>query len=176
MGVESSAGATAAPPAAHVPPLAASAQYAGPEQALSVICADAPNPRDPDRYIDLVPFVARRSGPVSVPQMWADLPCASWRAHTPVGYTGPWDRRPAHPVLVVGNTFDPSTPYRNSTKMVQQLDDARLLTIDGYGHTELLNPSSCATDYIVAYLLDGSLPPKGTVCQQDEAPFARMSP
>jgi len=50
--------------------------------------------------------------------------------------------------------------------------DARLLTVDAYGHTELLNPSACASAAITAYLVDGTLPAVGTVCSQDKAPFA----
>lgn len=47
-----------------------------------------------------------------------------------------------------------------------------VLTVDGYGHTMLLNPSSCGSAYEVAYFIDGTLPPAGTVCAQDRAPFA----
>ena len=54
--------------------------------------------------------------------------------------------------------------------MVEQAH-ARLLTVDGYGHTEAGNLSNCATDYEVRYLLTGALPPPRTVCQQPAAPF-----
>jgi hypothetical protein len=48
---------------------------------------------------------------------------------------------------------------------------ARLLTVVGYGHTALLNPSTCVSDYESAYFLTWTLPPPGTVCQQDQQPF-----
>ena len=48
---------------------------------------------------------------------------------------------------------------------------ARLLTVAGYGHTALLNPSTCAGGYETSYFLTGELPPAGTVCQQDQLPF-----
>ena len=56
--------------------------------------------------------------------------------------------------------------------MTRELARARLLTIDGFGHTELANPSTCAVSYEVRYLTTGALPPAGTICQQDVTPFA----
>jgi hypothetical protein len=43
----------------------------------------------------------------------------------------------------------------------------------GFGHTELLNPSRCVARREVAYFMTGALPPPGTVCRQDTAPFPR---
>lgn len=55
--------------------------------------------------------------------------------------------------------------------MSRELARARLLTVDGYGHTELANKSACADRYETRYLLDGMLPPPGTVCEQNTTPF-----
>jgi hypothetical protein len=55
--------------------------------------------------------------------------------------------------------------------MAHDLARARLLTVAGYGHTTYLNPSACAYAYETAYLLRGALPPRGTVCHQNQAPF-----
>ena len=77
---------------------------------------------------------------------------------------------------VIGNIFDPSTPYEGAVAMAHDLAYARLLTVDGYGHSALLNPSTCAYDYVSRYLVDGTLPPPGTVCPQDKAPFSTGSP
>ena len=55
--------------------------------------------------------------------------------------------------------------------MSRELARARLLTVEGYGHTVLLNPSRCAQQYGDDYLVSLSLPPDGTVCQQDTQPF-----
>ncbi len=150
--------------------------YPGPEQALSVICAESPNPRKPRAYIKLARLVLRRAGPVGLSNLWGDEPCATWPVRTPLPYRGPWDTPTAHPILVIGNTTDPATPHKNSVKMAKQLADARLLTVQGYGHTALLNRSTCANDYTVAYLIDGVLPPAGTICPQDAAPFGGSSP
>ena len=55
--------------------------------------------------------------------------------------------------------------------MSRDLARARLLTVDGYGHTEAGNPSTCATDYETRYLLTGALPPPRTVCEENATPF-----
>src|SRR5262249_52515331 len=64
-------------------------------------------------------------------------------------------------VLVVGNTFDPATPLGGAATMARQLARARLLTLDGYGHTALLNPSSCVSSHVASYYIDLVLPPRG---------------
>ena len=56
--------------------------------------------------------------------------------------------------------------------MARTLAQACLLTVDGYGHGSLRNPSTCARTYEVHYFVDGTLPPPGTVCPQDQPPFA----
>lgn len=88
-------------------------------------------------------------------------------------YSGPWDRPTATTILVLGNTGDPNTPYQGSVAMSRDLARARLLTTDGYGHTEASNPSTCATDYEIRYLLTGALPPPRTVCEENATPFPR---
>jgi pimeloyl-ACP methyl ester carboxylesterase len=151
---------------------AADERYAGAEQLLAVTCAETPNPSNPQRYIALEPFVRHRAGPIGLSSLWALEPCATWPVRTADPYQRPWNRLTAHPVLVVGNTADPATPYANAVAMAAQLRRARLLTVNAYGHTELLNTSACASRLIAAYLTRGTLPPAHTVCQQDRLPFA----
>ncbi|MEV0404336.1 alpha/beta hydrolase [Actinoallomurus sp. NPDC050550] len=66
-------------------------------------------------------------------------------------------------ILVVGNTYDPSTAYVWAQALTRQIDGGRLLTYDGDGHTALYN-SSCARTHEVDYLITGQAPPAGTVC------------
>ena len=103
---------------------------------------------------------------------WFDEPCATWPATDADGYFGPWNRRTANPLLVLGNTYDPATPYQDSVQMAKELARARLLTVDGYGHTALLNPSRCVNNYESNYFVKGALPPNGTVCHQNQRPFS----
>ena len=128
--------------------------------------------RDPGAYPAAARLALARSGLVGPPLAWQTEPCAAWPpAAGQDRYTGPWNRPTADAILVMGNTGDPITPYQDSVAMSRDLAKARLLTIHGYGHTEFNNPSTCATNYEVSYLLTGNLPPAGTVCPQDAAPF-----
>jgi len=43
--------------------------------------------------------------------------------------------------------------------------------VAGYGHTALLNPSTCVANHESSYFLTGALPPPGAVCLQDQQPF-----
>ncbi len=142
------------------------------EQRLAVQCAESPNPRYPAFYRALAVFAFQRADDVGSNWAWNDEPCASWPAVAADVYDGPWNRRTAKPILVIGNSFDPYTPYEGSLAMASLLARARLLTVDGYGHTALLNPSSCADALVGRYLVSGTLPPEGTVCRQDAVPFA----
>jgi hypothetical protein len=72
---------------------------------------------------------------------------------------------------VIGNTFDPATPLRGAMAMQRALARARLLTLDGYGHTSLINPSACVNRFESRYFINGTLPPKGARCTQDGTPF-----
>ncbi|MBS2535137.1 alpha/beta fold hydrolase [Catenulispora sp. NF23] len=145
--------------------------YVGGEQTFATICSDSDHPRDPRAYTTTARISQARAGLVGLSWTWTTEICATWPKSEDT-YLGPWNRPTANPILIVGNTGDPNTPYWNSIAMTHDLARARLLTIDGFGHTELLNPSTCATDYETSYLQTGALPAQGTVCQQDAAPFA----
>jgi hypothetical protein len=154
-------------------PTGATQRYAGPEQTYAVRCADSPNPRNLANYPALAAFAEARSGPMGPASVWTFEPCATWPATDAAGYFGPWNRPTAHPILVVGNSYDPATPYQDAVAMASDLARARLLTVQGYGHSALLNPSSCVNAYESRYFVDGTLPPAGAVCQQNRRPFTR---
>jgi pimeloyl-ACP methyl ester carboxylesterase len=162
---------TASSPAPAPSASVASQSYAGPEQGLAVECGDAPSP-PASAFPGLQRLVLRSGGGViSLPDLWGDEPCSTWPVTQVDTYRGPWNAATS-PILVVGNTTDPATPLQNSVAMSHELADARLLVVHGYGHTEFLNPSTCASNYETGYFLTGALPPAGTVCQQNLAPFA----
>jgi pimeloyl-ACP methyl ester carboxylesterase len=91
-------------------------------------------------------------------------------------YSGPF-RIPggASTPLVVATTYDPATPYRGAKSLVRDLGNARLLTMNGDGHTAYGGNSPCIDSAVETYLFDGTLPAAGTVCQQ-EVPFVQPQP
>ncbi|MFF3849259.1 alpha/beta hydrolase [Streptomyces sp. NPDC002328] len=150
--------------------------YLGDEQATAVFCGDSPNPRDPAAYRTAEEASGARHGDAARYWTWAVEPCATWPAKAAAPYTGPWNKPTPNPVLVVGTTYDPSTSYEGAKAMAEELADARLLTHQGYGHTALLNPSTCVNDHVSRYLVDGFLPPPGTSCEPDTPPFSTSEP
>lgn len=75
---------------------------------------------------------------------------------------------PDAPILVIGITGDHATPYEGAQQLVNELGNARLLTLEGNGHgASFMNRSTCADDYATEYLLTGELPPKDAVCTDD---------
>jgi pimeloyl-ACP methyl ester carboxylesterase len=167
-----SATTPAAPAASRTTAMPATAPvYTGFEQTLAVKCSDIPEPRNLSAYPAAVRLANARSGGFAL-NVWGDEPCARWPGNGARDrYTGPWNRRTAHTILLLGNTDDAALPYKDDLAMAHDLARARLLTVRGYGHTEIGNPSTCATNYELSYLQTGALPPAGTVCQQDATPF-----
>jgi pimeloyl-ACP methyl ester carboxylesterase len=70
----------------------------------------------------------------------------------------------AAPILVVGTTRDPATPFAGAEDLVTRLDGSRLLTFDSTEHTAYTK-NRCIDTAVDAYLLRGKLPPAGTVCR-----------
>jgi len=105
---------------------------------------------------------------------WASSICADWPAVDADRYIGPFDRNTTHPVLVVGNLFDPATRYQGAVTAHGLLSNSSLLTVHGWGHTSLFL-SGCADQAIANYLLEVTTPAQGTVCEQDVVPFAQAS-
>jgi pimeloyl-ACP methyl ester carboxylesterase len=116
-------------------------RYSGPEQMLAIMCGDTITP-PASAFPGLQGQVLRQGGRISLPDLWGDEPCSTWPVREMDTYRGPWNA-PTKPILVIGNTTDPSTPLHNSEVMTRELANARLLVVRQPGHTELLNPDAC---------------------------------
>jgi pimeloyl-ACP methyl ester carboxylesterase len=94
--------------------------------------------------------------------------CAYWPAQANDHYTGPFRYHGATPILVLGTTYDPATPYKGAVAMAQQLGNAVLLTKDGDGHTAM-GDTPCIDKKVDTYLISLTVPAKGLVCKQQIA-------
>ena len=151
-------------------PTASTQSYAGPEQALAVTCGDTASPS-----LERLPSLAAESqleaGYFGLSTLYNDYPCTFWGVAAADPYTGPWDTPLSANPLIVNTTHDPSTPMQNAEQMAELLPGAVLLRVNGYGHTSLLNTSTCADELISAYLTETKLPLPDTWCAQDRQPF-----
>ncbi|MFJ8939000.1 alpha/beta hydrolase [Streptomyces sp. NPDC102365] len=96
---------------------------------------------------------------------WGMVGCTDWAVtgdadHPDVSAPG------AAPILVVGNTGDPATPYEGAGKMADALGKGVgvELTYKGQGHGAYDSGNSCVRAAVNGYLLDGKVPPAGTIC------------
>ncbi|MDO5049375.1 MAG: alpha/beta hydrolase [Actinomycetaceae bacterium] len=72
----------------------------------------------------------------------------------------------APPILVVGVTHDPATPYEWAQALAGQLESAHLLTVDGWKHCAYSRTAGdCVTSAVDQFLLDGELPADDLSCQ-----------
>jgi pimeloyl-ACP methyl ester carboxylesterase len=99
---------------------------------------------------------------------YSEIPWGLWPVQDEDAYHGSYRLAETSPApLVIGTTYDPATPYAGSVAMVEALGHARLLTMEGDGHTAYGRNSACIDAVTDAYLLDRTLPAPGTVCQQE---------
>ncbi|MBD0838841.1 alpha/beta hydrolase [Streptomyces sp. TRM68416] len=130
----------------------------------AVNCLDLPAAfTGPDQVEDALSAFEKASPVFGEGLAWASLNCAYW----PVAATGEPHRieaKGAAPIVVVGTTRDPATPYRWARSLAAQLSSARLLTYEGDGHTAYGRGSACIDRTINTYLLNGTPPPDKKRC------------
>ncbi|MEU4796042.1 alpha/beta hydrolase [Streptomyces sp. NPDC023327] len=96
---------------------------------------------------------------------WGMVSCTDWAVpgqadHPDVTAKG------APPIVVIGNTGDPATPYEGARAMARALGEGVgvELTYKGQGHGAYDSENRCVRDAVDGYLLDGKVPGAGTVC------------
>jgi pimeloyl-ACP methyl ester carboxylesterase len=139
-----------------------------------VACSDSVNLQSQAAWTRAAKYARRTDGLFGPIWTWVSSVCAHWPGHDTDRYLGPFTQYTAKPVLVVGNLFDPATPYQDARAAAHLLPNSRLLTVHGWGHTSLFM-STCATNAIAHYLLTTHVPPRGTVCNADVTPFAKAA-
>jgi len=70
----------------------------------------------------------------------------------------------AAPIVVVGTTRDPATPYEWAVALADQLESGVLVSRDGDGHTGYNSGNDCVDEAVEAYLVDGTVPDDGLQC------------
>ncbi len=150
--------------------------------------ADAYSSRGPDGYTDnsseAFPAISCLDDPYSVPpaRVPAELP-AFERASPTFGDVFAWgmvgcrgqvaesteepltiDGSGAPPILVVGTTRDPATPYEWAEALADQLESGVLVSRDGDGHTGYFQGNECLDRVVEAFWLRDEVPEDGLSC------------
>ncbi|MDR3108044.1 MAG: alpha/beta hydrolase [Bifidobacteriaceae bacterium] len=134
------------------------------EAGQAINCLDQPRGDDDPAVIAAQDQALVEAAPI-FGQFTSTAPsCANWpepRRLTPHAVAAPG----AAPVLVVGTTGDPATPYEQAVALAEQLESGVLLTYEGEQHTAYGTANSqCVDDAVNAFLIDGTMPPEGTRC------------
>jgi len=128
----------------------------------AINCLDAPSP--PVAEVEAAAAQAKAAAPVfGLQNLYSQLGCATWPIPA-TGTVGPIHADGAPPILVVGSTGDPITPYTWAQSLAGELQHGVLLTRVGDGHTAY-RASSCIRDKVDRYLIDLTVPAPGTRCK-----------
>lgn len=126
-------------------------------------CRDYTYNDDPERMAAEAEQLAE-SAPVIGPYFgYGDVGCSNWP------YTDGAERQEIHaegaaPILVVGTTNDPATPYIWAEALADQLESGVLVTYEGEGHTAYNKGSTCVNDVVDDYLINGTVPNADPEC------------
>lgn len=137
--------------------------YSSLEDANAAIdCVDRPVASDMPTYDALGPVYTQISPLFGPAFQYSNLLCSFWPVR-PAKPIGRLTADGAPPILLVGGTNDPATPYAWAQSVHSQLTSSVLLTRQGNGHTSY-GSSLCSEAAENAYLIDLTLPAEGTIC------------
>ncbi|WP_204016821.1 alpha/beta hydrolase [Sphaerimonospora thailandensis] len=127
----------------------------------AVLCVDSTDRPSVAQAEELARRMAKRS-PIFAPTIISAGSCSTWpvRGDDAAKHV---DASGSGPIVVVGVTNDPATPYQWAPRLARQLRTAVLLTLDGEGHGAY-GQSKCIDSAVNAYLLDGKVPTDGLRC------------
>lgn len=124
-------------------------------------CMDYPTSTDAEG--EAAEELVNEQAPTIAPYWFGPSLCAEW-PYEPTGTRGEITAEGASPIVVIGTTGDPATPYEWAEGLAEQLSSGVLVTYDGEGHGGYGSGSSCIDDAVGAFFVDGVVPEDGLRC------------
>jgi pimeloyl-ACP methyl ester carboxylesterase len=133
------------------------------EAFTAINCLDARSSADVDTMRAEAAEIEEAAPTVGTFFSYGGVTCADWPY--PV-VERDYDRSApgAPPIVVIGTTNDPATPYVWAEGMADTLESAVLVTYEGEGHTAYGRSNDCIADAVEDYLVDGTAPDDGLTC------------
>ncbi|WP_418607463.1 alpha/beta hydrolase [Georgenia sp. SUBG003] len=129
----------------------------------AVNCLDFPSSGDPALWQQQAAEL-ETAAPTFGPLMgFGDMLCADWPGKDDAE-RGPLTAEGSAPIMVVGTTGDPATPYEWSVSLADQLENGFLVTYEGEGHTAYGRSNDCVVRAVDDFLIDGVVPEDGLTC------------
>jgi len=131
----------------------------------AISCLDDPSGIKPSKVPGEIAAFEEASPTFGRIYAWGLITCRNWppaRGRDPEPLT--IDAAGAAPIVVVGTTRDPATPYAWAEALASQLDSGVLVTRDGDGHTGYNSGNECTSVAVESYLIEGKVPADGLSC------------
>lgn len=129
----------------------------------AVGCLDDPGSSDLDAMRTQAATIEQQAPTVGSFFTYGGITCKPW-PYPQVAQDFDLHAKGAAPIVVVGTTGDPATPYRWAQGLAKTLDSGVLLTYEGEGHTAYSADNTCIAKAVGGYLVDGDVPDDGTTC------------
>lgn len=142
---------------------------------LASLCVDAPSFLKASGYAAQADREDEKAPGFGRMRSWVGIQCEYLGLTDTDRFRGPWKQTTDATVMVVGTRYDPATPYENTRPYADDFADARMVTVDGYGHTAV-GLSTCVADALTRYLVSDRAPKDGTTCAQSVQPFTDDAP
>ena len=143
--------------------LAARTPTTAPRRSTRSTASTTPTRSRPSEVADNIPAFEEASPTFGRVFAWGLTGCAGFPEDAA---TEPRDIRAAGaaPIVVVGTSRDPATPYLWAVHLAEQLESGVLVSRDGDGHTGYNAGNACVDQAIEAYLVRGKVPQDGLSC------------
>ena len=133
------------------------------EALYAVNCLDNPSSRSVEDVRRLIPRFEKASPTFGDVFAWFLIGCPHWPVHTaePIPKI---DAPGAPPIVVVGTTGDPATPYSSAVALAKELTSGVLVTRVGEGHSGFGRGNQCVDDAVNDFFAEGKVPEDGLRC------------
>lgn len=130
---------------------------------IAINCLDYPMTSDFDE-LNADAAELEEASPTFGPYLaYGGVTCDAWE-YGPVLEPAPASASDAAPIVVIGTTGDPATPFDWSLALADQLETAVHVTWEGEGHTAYGRAGDCIGDLVDSYFIDGTVPDDGVTC------------
>lgn len=134
------------------------------EEAFRAInCADARAEEDMAKMQQLAAQIQEAAPTLGESFGYSGIECTDWPYPAAEQEFDP-AAKGAPPIVVVGTTNDPATPYRWAESLAKTLSSGTLVTYEGEGHTAYGRSNTCVSTAVEDYLVEGTVPENGLTC------------
>ena len=126
-------------------------------------CADARGDSDPAHMAEQAAKILKVAPTLGEPFGYGALGCKDWP--TPMAAIDYDISAPgAAPIVVIGTTGDPATPYEWATALSNTLESGVLVSWEGEGHTAYGRSNDCIANAVETFFVTGTAPADGLQC------------